>query len=144
MFVREVKPMGQPSKPRRRNWIFKRKRITLQKKKRKRPKKPTYNQRGGQWDSHTFLTSLSKGKPLHWPRYNYLGPGTKDFSKKPLNRLDQAARQHDLNYHRAKHFKDKWKADLELEQTILKFPGRKNVLEHSVARLMRIKRKLKL
>lgn len=36
--------------------------------------------------------------PLHYPGYNYCGPGTKDFSKKPRNRLDRSCRRHDKGY----------------------------------------------
>lgn len=35
---------------------------------------------------------------LHIPGYNYCGPGTVDFSKKPVNKLDSLCRQHDLDY----------------------------------------------
>lgn len=38
--------------------------------------------------------------PLHWPGYNYLGPGTYDFSQRAINRLDEIARRHDLRYAR--------------------------------------------
>lgn len=37
---------------------------------------------------------------LHYPGYNYLGPGTRDFTKRPINALDAAARRHDLAYGR--------------------------------------------
>lgn len=36
--------------------------------------------------------------PFHYPGYNYCGPGTRDFSKKPKNRLDAACRRHDRGY----------------------------------------------
>lgn len=36
--------------------------------------------------------------PLHWPGYNYLGPMTKKFDKKPKNKIDKAAKKHDLAY----------------------------------------------
>lgn len=36
--------------------------------------------------------------PLHIPGYNYCGPGTKDFSKTPVNTLDNLCRWHDLCY----------------------------------------------
>ncbi|AJP36445.1 putative capsid protein [Avon-Heathcote Estuary associated circular virus 19] len=35
---------------------------------------------------------------LHYPGYNYLGPGTKNFDRAPRNDLDAAARKHDLDY----------------------------------------------
>lgn len=37
---------------------------------------------------------------FHIPGYNYCGPGTKDFSKKPKNKLDKLCRDHDLAYDR--------------------------------------------
>lgn len=37
---------------------------------------------------------------LHIPGYNYCGPGTWDFTKKPTNALDRACRDHDLSYKR--------------------------------------------
>lgn len=42
---------------------------------------------------------------FHIPGYNYCGPGTWDFSKKPTNALDRACRQHDLSYQ--KKYKNK-------------------------------------
>lgn len=35
---------------------------------------------------------------VHIPGYNYCGPGTVDFSKKPINALDALCREHDLDY----------------------------------------------
>jgi len=36
---------------------------------------------------------------LHWPSYNYLGSGTKlEKDYKPINKLDEAARDHDYFY----------------------------------------------
>lgn len=34
----------------------------------------------------------------HLPGYNYCGPGTSDFSRKPRNQLDKLCRDHDLAY----------------------------------------------
>jgi len=34
----------------------------------------------------------------HIPGYNYCGPGTYDYSKKPKNQLDRLCRKHDLDY----------------------------------------------
>lgn len=36
--------------------------------------------------------------PIHYPGYNYCGPGTRNFSKRPRNRLDAACRRHDKGY----------------------------------------------
>lgn len=40
---------------------------------------------------------------LHFPGYHYLGPGTSDMSREPINVIDAAAREHDLAY---KQWKD--------------------------------------
>lgn len=36
--------------------------------------------------------------PLHYPGYNYCGPGTKNFKRKPRNNIDKACRIHDRSY----------------------------------------------
>lgn len=51
--------------------------------------------------------------PLHWPGYNYLGPGTKDFKKKPINAVDSIAREHDIKYSNSKSDQDIFQADEE-------------------------------
>ena len=50
----------------------------------------------------------------HLPGYNYCGPGTKDFSKKPKNALDRACREHDLAYRASNRRQDRVAADLKL------------------------------
>ena len=59
------------------------------------------------------------GIEFHWPGYQYMGPGTK--LKKRLacgdpgiNRLDRLAKQHDIDYSKAKNLQDKWKADAKM------------------------------
>lgn len=53
---------------------------------------------------------------MHWPTYNYLGPGTKlNKNKKPVNKLDEAAKEHDIYYEKNKDTKSRHKADLILE-----------------------------
>lgn len=53
---------------------------------------------------------------MHWPTYNYLGPGTKlNKNKKPINKLDEAAKEHDIYYEKNKDTKSRHKADLILE-----------------------------
>lgn len=37
---------------------------------------------------------------VHFPGYNYCGPGTHDFSRKPINKLDRACKKHDIGYTR--------------------------------------------
>ncbi|KAE9522679.1 hypothetical protein AGLY_016901 [Aphis glycines] len=54
---------------------------------------------------------------LHWPGYNYLGPGTKlEKNKKPIKKLDEAARDHDYFYKDHKNTKTRHEADKILEQ----------------------------
>ena len=54
---------------------------------------------------------------LHWPGYNYLGPGIKlEKNKKPINKLDEAARDHDYFYKDHKDTKIRHEADKILEQ----------------------------
>ena len=78
-----------------------------------------------------------------------MGPGTK--LKKRLkrgdpgiNRLDKIAKQHDIDYSKAKNLRDKWKADTKMIQSINKLPGRKTMTERVVKRIMQAKKKLKL
>ena len=89
------------------------------------------------------------GIEYHWPGYQYMGPGTK--LKKRLargdpgiNRLDKIAKQHDIDYSKAKNLRDKWKADTKMIQSINKLPGRKTMTERVVKRIMQAKKKLKL
>ena len=73
-----------------------------------------------------------------------MGPGT--HLKKRLtrgdpgiNRLDKIAKQHDIEYARAKNLRDKWKADEKMIAAISRLLGKK-----IVKRIMQAKRKLKL
>lgn len=57
---------------------------------------------------------------MHYPGYNYLGPGTKLDKRlarddKPINKLDEAAKEHDIFYKHHKNVKDRHHADLILE-----------------------------
>ena len=57
---------------------------------------------------------------LHWPGYNYLGPGTKLDERlkrgdKPINKLDEAAKEHDIFYKNNKDTNSRNKADEVLE-----------------------------
>lgn len=49
--------------------------------------------------------------PLHWPRHNYLGPGTRDFTKEPVDKDDEIARRHDLSYQTATSAQDIFDSD---------------------------------
>ena len=105
-------------------------------------------QRGGQgFDIQKLLGKT--GIEFHWPGYQYMGPGTK--LKKRLargdpgiNRLDRIAKQHDIDYSRAKNLPDKWKADTKMIKAIDKLPGRKTMTERIVKRIMQAKKRLKL
>ena len=89
------------------------------------------------------------GIEFHWPGYQYLGPGTK--LKKRLargdpgiNRLDKIAKQHDIDYDKAKNLQDKWKADTKMIKATDALPGKKTVPEKVVKRIMQAKKKIKL
>ena len=92
---------------------------------------------------------LSKFGELHWPGYQYMGPGTK--LKKRLkrgdpgiNRLDRIAKQHDIDYSRAKGLPDKWKADEKMIKAISRLPGKRTMTEKIVKKIMQAKKLLKL
>ena len=93
---------------------------------------------------------LSKtGIEFHVPGYQYLGPGTK--LKKRLargdpgiNRLDKIAKQHDIDYARAKNLQDKWIADTKMIAAINKLPGKKTLTERIVRKIMQAKKRMKL
>ena len=89
------------------------------------------------------------GIEFHWPGYQYMGPGTK--LKKRLkrgdpgiNRLDRIAKQHDIDYSRARDLQDKWKADTKMIKAIDRLPGNKTMTERIVKRIMQAKKRLKL
>ena len=78
-----------------------------------------------------------------------MGPGTK--LKKRLkrgdpgiNRLDKLAKQHDIDYSRAKNLQEKWKADAKMIKAIDRLPGSKSLAERMVKRIMQAKKRLKL
>ena len=83
------------------------------------------------------------------PGYQYLGPGTK--LKKWLargdpgkNRQDRIAKQHDIDYARAKNLQDKWIAHTRMIQSINKLPGKKTLTERLIRKIMQAKKRLKL
>ena len=89
------------------------------------------------------------GIEFHWPGYQYIGPGTK--LKKRLargdpgiNRLDRLAKQHDIDYSKAKNLQDKWKADAEMIKGIENLPGRKTMTGRIVKKIMQAKKRFKL
>lgn len=70
-----------------------------------------------------LFNTLLKKLPveMHAPGYNYLGPGTKLDERlrrgdKPVNKLDEAAREHDIFYRDHEKTSDRHKADEILEQ----------------------------
>ena len=89
------------------------------------------------------------GIEFHWPGYQYMGPGT-HLEKRlkrgdpGINRLDRIAKQHDIDYSRARNLQDKWKADDKMIRTINNPPEKKTWTEGIVKKIMQAKRKLKL
>ena len=89
------------------------------------------------------------GIEFHWPGYQYMGPGTKlekrlKWGDPGINRLDKLAKQHDIDYSRAKNLQDKWKANAKIIKAIDKLPGSKTLTEKIVKRIMQAKKTLKL
>ena len=89
------------------------------------------------------------GKEFHWPGYQYMGPGTHLAKRlkrgnRGINRLDKIAKQHDIDYSRAKNLQDKWKADTKMIQAIDRLPGNKTKTERVVKKIMQAKKRLKL
>ena len=82
---------------------------------------------------------LKTGIELHW-----LGPGTK-FKKRlargdpGIKRLDKIAKQHDIDYARAKNLQDKWKADTKMIAAIYKLPGKKIMTKRIVCEINKAK-----
>ena len=89
------------------------------------------------------------GIEFHWPGYQYMGPGT-HLEKRlkrgnpGINRLDRIAKQHDIDYSRARTIQDKWKADDKMIRAIQTLPGKKTMTERVVKKIMQAKRKFKL
>ena len=102
---------------------------------------------GGALDVQKWIAKT--GKEFHWPGYQYMGPGT-HLAKRlkrgdpGKNRLDRIAKQHDIDYSRAKNLQDKWKADTKMIQAIDKLPGKKTKTERVVKKIMQAKKRLKL
>ena len=115
---------------------------------RKRPQnKRKRRQRGAALDIQKRIEKT--GKEFHWPKMNYLGPGTQLQKRlrrgdQGVNRLDGLAKIHDIDYSKAKNLQDKWKADDKMIRAISKLPGKKTMQERIVKKIMQTKRKLKL
>ena len=89
------------------------------------------------------------GIEFHWPGYQYMGPGTHlekrlKHGDPGINRLDRIAKQHDIEYSRARNLQDKWKTDDKRIGAIQALPGKKTWTEALVQKIMQAKRKLKL
>ena len=61
-----------------------------------------------------------------------------------INRLGRIAKQHDIDYSRAKTLKDKHVADRKMIRAIDHLPGRKTLTEHVVKNIMQAKARLNL
>ena len=120
-------------------------------------KKPTPKKRGGTkrkrtqrgWGVDIQKWLAKTGIELHWPGYQYMGPGTKLAKRLKrgdpgINQLDKIAKQHDIDYSHAQNLQDKWKADTKMIKAIDRLPGKKTMTERIVKRIMRAKKRLKL
>ena len=115
---------------------------------RSRARRRRRSQRGGKlFDVQNLLNKT--GIEFHWPGYQYMGPGThlKERLKRGdpgINRLDKIAKQHDIDYSRAKNLQDKWKADAKMIKAIAKLPESKTMTERIVKKIMQAKKRFKL
>ena len=104
-------------------------------------------QRGRGLDIQKWLGKT--GLESHWPGYQYMGPGT-HLQKRlkrgdpGINRLDRIAKQHDIDYSRAKTLRDKHAADRKMIKAIDRFGRRKTTTEKIVKKIMQAKVKLKM
>ena len=104
---------------------------------------------GAAWSVGAWTWLAKTGIEFHWPGYQYMGPGT-HLEKRlkrgdpGINRLDRIAKQHDIDYSRARSHQDKWKADDKMIRAIQSLPGKKTWTEAIVQKIMQAKRKLKL
>lgn len=102
-----------------------------------------------------ILNSFINNLPfeLHSPGYNYLGPGTNLHLKEeknipPINKLDEAAKEHDIAYSNSKDLSERHKADKILEEKALKRVFEKDaalgekINAYLTTNAMNIKRKL--
>ena len=60
------------------------------------------------------------------------------------NRLDRIAKQHDIDYSKAKNIRDKWKADEKMVKAIDRLPGKKSVMERVARGIIKTKKRLHL
>ena len=121
------------------------KRTTMKRTSKRRCKKPSASQGGRGVDVQKWLGKT--GLEFHWPGYQYMGPGT--HLKKRLkrgdpgiNRLDKIAKQHDIDYDKAKTLRDKHAADRRMIKAIEGLPGKRTLTERIVKKIMQTKVKL--
>ena len=112
-------------------------------------KRPQKGKKRGRHGAALDIQIEKTGKEFHWPKMNYLGPGTRLKERlrrgdRGKNRLDELAKIHDIDYSKAKNLQDKWKADDKMIRAITNLPGKKTKQERIVKTIMRAKRKLKL
>ena len=104
-------------------------------------------QRGGKFDLQKAIEKT--GIEFHLPGMNFTGPGTKLQKRlkrgaRGVNRLDEIAKIHDIDYSKVNNLQDKWKADDKMIRAITMLPGKKTKTEWVVKKIMQAKRKLKL
>ena len=101
-------------------------------------------QRGRGLDIQKWLGKT--GKEFHWPGYQYMGPGAhlQKRGDPGINRLDRIAKQHDIDYSRAKTLREKHAADRKMIKAIDRFGRRKTTTEKIVKKIMQAKVKLKM
>ena len=114
---------------------------------RRTTRKKTRRQRGRGVDIQKWIGKT--GLEFHWPGYQYMGPGTKLEKRlkrgdSGINRLDRIAKQHDIDYSRAKNLQDKWKADEKMIKAIDRLPGKRTMTERILKKIMQAKKRLKL
>ena len=103
-------------------------------------------QRGWGVDVQKFLAQFGE---LHWPGYQYMGPGTKlekqlKCGDPSVNRLDCIAKQHNIDYSQAKNLQGKWTADAKMIKAIDRLLSKKTMTERIVKKIMQAKKRLKL
>ena len=93
-------------------------------------------QSGGKFDIQKWISKLDV--EFHWPGYQYIDPGTKLAKRLKrgdlgINLLDRLAKQHDIDYSKAKSLADKHIADRKMVAGIDKFPGKKSLTEQIIS-----------
>lgn len=100
--------------------------------KKKKQKKQKKKKKSGLFDVQKWIGKT--GIEFHVPGYQFLGPGTKLKKRlargdQGINRLDRIAKQHDIDYSKAKGIEDKWAADTKMVKAIDRLPGKKTLTE---------------